>query len=82
MVVIWEIECQSPFEIWHEDGSFASMNAAYSVVEELRLSAVMSSVLLIKDTYKAKLIDKNTFISKIINTLEKHYILSYTPCYV
>ena len=50
------------------------MNAAYSVVEELRLSAVMSSVLLIKDTYKAKLIDKNTFISKIINTLEKHYI--------
>lgn len=51
----WEIECESPFEIRHEDGSFASMNAAYRVVEELRLSDVMSSVLLIKDAYKAEL---------------------------
>ena len=70
----WEIECQSPFEIRHEDGSFASMNAAYSVAEELRLSAVMSSVLLIKDAYKAELIDKDTFITKMIDILEKHYL--------
>jgi hypothetical protein len=69
----WEIECQSPFEIRHEDGSFASMNAAYSVVEELRLSAVMSSVLLIKDAYKAELIDKDTFATKMLDVLEKHY---------
>lgn len=69
----WEIECESPFEIRHEDGSFASMNAAYRVVEELRLSDVMSSVLLIKDTYKAELIDKDMFITKMIDLLEKHY---------
>ena len=69
----WEVECESPFEIRHEDGSFASMNAAYSVAEELRLSGVMSSVLLIKDAYKAELIDKDTFITKMIDTLEKHY---------
>lgn len=68
----WEVECESPFEIRHEDGSFASMNAAYSVVEELRLSGVMSTVLLIKDAYKAELIDKDTFIAKMIDTLEKH----------
>lgn len=69
----WEVECESPFEIRHEDGSFASMNAAYRVVEELRLSDVMSSVLLIKDTYKAELIDKDMFITKMIDLLEKHY---------
>ncbi len=69
----WEIECESPFEIRHKDGSFASMNAAYSVVEELRLSAVMSSVLLIKDAYKADLIDKDTFTDKMVDVLEKHY---------
>lgn len=69
----WEVECESPFEIRHEDGSFASMNVAYSVVEELRLSAVMSSVLLIKDAYKAELIDKDTFTTKMIDVLEKHY---------
>lgn len=69
----WEIECESPFEIRHEDGSFASMNAAYRVVEELRLSNVMSSVLLIKDAYKAELINKDMFITKMIDLLEKHY---------
>jgi hypothetical protein len=31
----WEIECESPFEIRHKDGSFATMKAAYSIVEEL-----------------------------------------------
>lgn len=69
----WEIECESPFEIRHEDGSFASMNAAYSVAEELSLSGIMSSVLLIKDAYKAELIDKDTFVTKMIDLLEKHY---------
>jgi len=69
----WEIECESPFEIRHEDGSFASMNAAYRVVEELRLSNVMSSVLLIKDAYKAELINKDMFITKMIDLLEKNY---------
>lgn len=69
----WEIECESPFEIRHEDGSFASMNAAYRVVEELRLSNVMSSVLLIKDAYKAELINEDMFITKMIDLLEKHY---------
>lgn len=69
----WEIECESPFEIRHEDGSFASMNAAYIIVEELRLSDVMSSVLLIKDAYKAELINKDMFITKMIDLLEKHY---------
>jgi len=69
----WIIECESPFEIRHKDGSFASMNAAYSVAEKLRLSSVMSSVLLIKNAYKAELIDKDTFIAKTIDALEKHY---------
>ena len=31
----WTIECHSPFEIRHEDGSFASMQAAYMVVPEI-----------------------------------------------
>ena len=40
----WTIECESPFEIRHEDGSFASMSAAHSVVEGLRLGAVSGSL--------------------------------------
>lgn len=32
----WEIECESPFEIRHEDGSFATGQAAQIVLEELR----------------------------------------------
>lgn len=32
----WEVECLSPFEIRHEDGSFATLNAAKIVLEMLR----------------------------------------------
>jgi hypothetical protein len=32
----WDVECESPFEIRHEDGSFASKQAAYSVLNELK----------------------------------------------
>ena len=35
----WEIECESPFEIRHTDGSFATMSAAYSVLNELKYEA-------------------------------------------
>ena len=29
----WTVECESPFEIRHEDGSFATLNAAEIVLE-------------------------------------------------
>ncbi len=32
----WEIECESPFEIRHVDGSFAKGQAAYYVLEGIR----------------------------------------------
>lgn len=32
----WVMECQSPFEIRHQDGSFASENAAEIVLDSLR----------------------------------------------
>lgn len=32
----WELECESPFEIRHEDGSFASGQAAQIVLSVLR----------------------------------------------
>lgn len=32
----WIVECESPFEIRHEDGSFATGSAASIVVEYLR----------------------------------------------
>lgn len=67
----WTVECESPFEIRHENGSFATMSAAYSVASELLLSETLERINLIKDSYKAELIDKDTFVSKIIETLEK-----------
>lgn len=32
----WVVECESPFEIRHEDGSFATGQAAHMVLEGLR----------------------------------------------
>lgn len=32
----WTLECESPFEIRHEDGSFATGQAARLVMERLR----------------------------------------------
>ena len=32
----WAVECESPLEIRHEDGSFASLNAAEMVIDYLR----------------------------------------------
>ena len=32
----WQVECYSPFEIRHEDGSFATLNAAWMIVDSLR----------------------------------------------
>ena len=32
----WEVECESPFEIRHEDGSFATQQAAWIVLQDLR----------------------------------------------
>lgn len=32
----WSITCESPFEIEHEDGSLATGQAAYSVLNELK----------------------------------------------
>lgn len=35
----WEVECWSPFEIRHEDGSFARGSAAQAVVDALQAPA-------------------------------------------
>lgn len=32
----WNIECENPFEIRHVDGSFATLNAAWNIVNDLR----------------------------------------------
>lgn len=37
----WTVECQSPFEIRHEDGSFASGQAADCVLSSLREESVV-----------------------------------------
>jgi len=31
----WVVECYSPLEICHEDGSFATLNAAKIVIEQI-----------------------------------------------
>ena len=35
----WDVECESPFEIRAEDGSFASGNAAYAILASLKEEA-------------------------------------------
>lgn len=36
----WEVECYSPLEIRHEDGSFATLNAAKIVINSI-ISEIM-----------------------------------------
>jgi len=36
----WMIECESPFEIRHEDGSFATKQAAHMVVQQLEVDDI------------------------------------------
>ena len=37
----WMVECKSPFEIRHEDGSFATLQAADLVLQSLREESVV-----------------------------------------
>ena len=68
----WKVECESPFEISTKDGSFATNEAASMVAECLNLTVLYNRLHLIKDAYKADLIDKDTFVSKIISTIENN----------
>lgn len=69
----WTIECESPFEIKHEDGSFATMNAAYTIVNLLTHKGFIDNIILIRDAYNAKLINEDVFILKMIELIDKHW---------
>lgn len=47
----WTIECQSPYEIKHEDGSFASGQAAHFVIEQLRSEYIEEQYEKLQDEY-------------------------------
>lgn len=40
----WTVECESPLEIRHENGSFASQNAAEIVIFSLKLEDILAGV--------------------------------------
>lgn len=40
----WTLECESPYEIRHEDGSFATGQAARIVIDALKQEAIMDGV--------------------------------------
>jgi len=40
----WTIECESPLEIRHENGSFATLNAAETIIFSLKLEDIFASV--------------------------------------
>lgn len=63
----WTIECQSPFEIRHNDGSFATMQAAHSVVSELEEEEedLFGSIKIIVRAYENDLINKKVFVKRI-----------------
>lgn len=69
----WEIECQSPFEIRHRDGAFVTLYGIQYVIDGLRLEKndFFGKLELIKDAYKAELIDGDKFISEVIKLIEK-----------
>lgn len=62
----WTVDCWSPFEIRHEDGSFATMQAARvlvsSLTEAVRLEAMHSALTAIGATaHMAQAASKNEF---------------------
>jgi hypothetical protein len=68
----WIVECESPFEIRHTDGSFATNQAAYSVLNSLkdRCDVILGVVNLIIDAYTHGLISKNKFVTEIIKAVK------------
>lgn len=65
----WTIECQSPFEIRHYDGSFATMNAAYAIVENLRNSSILEEMSALRDAFKFKLITEKVFTDRMMKII-------------
>jgi hypothetical protein len=47
----WEIECESPFEIRHEDGSFATGQAAHMVLSSLKDEELLDKYEIMIDRY-------------------------------
>lgn len=70
----WEVVCESPFNIEHEEsGSVATIWAADAVYNDIMQEATISRLLLIKDAYKGALISGDRFIEEMIKSLEEHY---------
>lgn len=65
----WEVECESPLEIRHEDGGFASLYAAQCIVNELQLEKQMRKLHKAKKAYLKQKIDRDAFIKKILKVL-------------
>ncbi len=66
----WEIECFSPYEIRKEDGSFASGDAVYSVIHELRFLETREKIMFYKRAYESAFIDGDTFLNRVLEVLE------------
>lgn len=50
----WTIECESPFEIRYEDGSFATLNAAYMILKIIKLAKEIEASRVIDDITREK----------------------------
>lgn len=68
----WVVECESPFELRHSDGSFATGQAAYIVLNSLKdkCDVILGVVHLIIDAYNHGLISKNKFVTEIIKAVK------------
>jgi hypothetical protein len=69
----WTVECQSPLEISHESGAFATLYAVDYIIHGLSIEKdnLFGKLNLIKNAYEAKLIDGDKFISEVIKVIEK-----------
>lgn len=56
----WIIECESPFEIRHEDGSFATLNAANMILDIIRLATRIKTCSIVDDELREKKTNKHS----------------------
>ena len=65
----WSIECQSPFEIRHVDGSFASGNAARRVIDSFCYDVCFEKLVILKESFKNDFISESEFLKEVLKVI-------------
>lgn len=74
----WVVECESPLEIRHSDGSFATRNAARTIVDSILSEGAEESTLLDHLAARPLGIDESTLLADLLECIK--YVARRVSC--